>query len=147
VGVQVLSYSFILLLTRNHLLCFFSILCVIKDVKVLVLKFTATNFALCLSGRSLLNSVYNLGIHNQYEEALRQLGYNLEVCVEQVGWHLARATQDTLVYVLSVPTVKYEIQDSLPLICVSLLCAFLLSKKLVQTTTALYSNVSITEEI
>ncbi|CAM6100769.1 unnamed protein product [Calypogeia fissa] len=36
-----------------------------------------------LMGRSLLNSVYNLGIKDQYEEALRQLGYNLEVCVEQ----------------------------------------------------------------
>ncbi|KAG6546468.1 hypothetical protein Mapa_012017 [Marchantia paleacea] len=36
-----------------------------------------------LMGRSLLNSVYNLGIKDQYSEALRQLGYNLEVLVEQ----------------------------------------------------------------
>ncbi|KAL2620148.1 hypothetical protein R1flu_000353 [Riccia fluitans] len=36
-----------------------------------------------LMGRSLLNSVFNLGIKDQYAEALRQLGYNLEVLVEQ----------------------------------------------------------------
>ena len=44
-----------------------------------------------LLGRSLLNSVYNLGIKDQYSEALQQLGFDLEVLAEQVFslWHLA----------------------------------------------------------
>lgn len=36
-----------------------------------------------LMGRSLLNSISNLGIKDQYAEALRQLGFDLEVLAEQ----------------------------------------------------------------
>ncbi|GAQ88375.1 glycogen phosphorylase [Klebsormidium nitens] len=36
-----------------------------------------------LMGRSLLNSVFNLGVKDKYEEALRQLGYDLETLAEQ----------------------------------------------------------------
>eukprot|EP00271_Cylindrocystis_brebissonii_P014161 TRINITY_DN35420_c0_g1_i1.p1 TRINITY_DN35420_c0_g1~~TRINITY_DN35420_c0_g1_i1.p1 ORF type:complete len:1046 (+),score=242.32 TRINITY_DN35420_c0_g1_i1:158-3295(+) len=36
-----------------------------------------------LMGRSLLNSIFNLGIRDQYTEALQQLGYELEVVAEQ----------------------------------------------------------------
>eukprot|EP00850_Spirogloea_muscicola_P017799 SM000156S02155 [mRNA] locus=s156:289152:295738:+ [translate_table: standard] len=36
-----------------------------------------------LMGRSLLNSIFNLGVKDQYVEALSQLGYDLEVLVEQ----------------------------------------------------------------
>ncbi|KAH9570019.1 hypothetical protein CY35_02G018100 [Sphagnum magellanicum] len=36
-----------------------------------------------LMGRSLLNSIFNLGIKEQYAQALNELGYNLEVVVEQ----------------------------------------------------------------
>jgi hypothetical protein len=32
----------------------------------------------------LLNSIYNLGIKDQYSEALQQLGFDLEVLAEQV---------------------------------------------------------------
>jgi starch phosphorylase len=35
-----------------------------------------------LMGRSLLNTLYNLGIKNQYEEALSELGYDLETIAE-----------------------------------------------------------------
>ena len=38
------------------------------------------------TGRSLLNSVFNLGIKDQYAQALSELGYNLEVVVEQVSF-------------------------------------------------------------
>ena len=34
-------------------------------------------------GRSLSNSVYNLGIKDQYAEALKQLGFDLKTLVEQ----------------------------------------------------------------
>ena len=37
-----------------------------------------------LPGRSLLNSLSNLGIKDQYAEALQQLGFDLEVLAEQV---------------------------------------------------------------
>jgi starch phosphorylase len=36
-----------------------------------------------LMGRSLLNSVSNLGLHDQYREALAQLGYDLETLIEE----------------------------------------------------------------
>lgn len=36
-----------------------------------------------LMGRSLLNSIFNLGVRDQYIEALQQLGYELEVLAEQ----------------------------------------------------------------
>eukprot|EP00250_Pteridium_aquilinum_P013829 c21597_g1_i1 orf=564-3617(-) len=36
-----------------------------------------------LMGRSLLNSLFNLGIKDQYAEALKQLGFDLEVLAEQ----------------------------------------------------------------
>lgn len=38
-----------------------------------------------LSGRSLTNSVINLGIQDQYADALTQLGFDFEVLAEQVG--------------------------------------------------------------
>jgi len=37
-----------------------------------------------ISGRSLSNSVINLGIQDQYAEALNQLGFEFEVLAEQV---------------------------------------------------------------
>lgn len=37
-----------------------------------------------VSGRSLSNSVINLGIQDQYAEALSQLGFEFEVLAEQV---------------------------------------------------------------
>jgi len=37
-----------------------------------------------ISGRSLSNSVINLGIQDQYAEALSQLGFEFEVLAEQV---------------------------------------------------------------
>ncbi len=37
-----------------------------------------------MTGRSLLNSVFNLGIKGEYAQALSELGYDLEVVVEQV---------------------------------------------------------------
>jgi len=37
-----------------------------------------------ISGRSLSNSVINLGIQDQYAEALSQLGFEFEVVAEQV---------------------------------------------------------------
>ena len=45
------------------------------------------NFYNCMAGagRSLLNSIINLGLKDQYAEALSELGYNLEVLVEQVS--------------------------------------------------------------
>ena len=36
-------------------------------------------------GRSLLNSLINLGIENKYKEALLDLGYVLEDIYEEVG--------------------------------------------------------------
>lgn len=36
------------------------------------------------TGRSLLNSIFNLGIKGEYAQALSELGYDLEVIVEQV---------------------------------------------------------------
>lgn len=41
-----------------------------------------------LSGRSLSNSVINLGIRDQYADALSQLGFEFEVLAEQVSIHL-----------------------------------------------------------
>lgn len=38
-----------------------------------------------MSGRSLSNSVINLGIRDQYAEALSQLGFEFEVLAEQVS--------------------------------------------------------------
>lgn len=38
-----------------------------------------------LMGRSLSNSIYNLGIKDQYAEALKQLGFDMETLVEQEG--------------------------------------------------------------
>lgn len=37
-----------------------------------------------ISGRSLSNSVINLGIRDQYADALSQLGFDFEVVAEQV---------------------------------------------------------------
>lgn len=37
-----------------------------------------------MSGRSLTNSVTNLGIQDQYVDALTQLGFDFEVLAEQV---------------------------------------------------------------
>ena len=37
-----------------------------------------------LMGRSLTNALNNLAVVNQYTEALREMGYNLEELVEQV---------------------------------------------------------------
>lgn len=39
---------------------------------------------MAMTGRSLLNSVFNLGIKGEYAQALSELGYDLEVVVEQV---------------------------------------------------------------
>ena len=36
-------------------------------------------------GRSLSNSVINLGIRDQYADALKELGFEFEVLAEQVG--------------------------------------------------------------
>nr|AGV05361.1 starch phosphorylase [Dunaliella salina] len=36
-----------------------------------------------LMGRSLLNTLYNIDVHENYEEALREMGYKLETLVEQ----------------------------------------------------------------
>ena len=38
-----------------------------------------------LMGRSLTNALYNLGVQGQYAEAVRELGYDLETLVDQVG--------------------------------------------------------------
>lgn len=38
-----------------------------------------------MSGRSLSNSVINLGIRDQYADALSQLGFEYEVVAEQVS--------------------------------------------------------------
>ena len=35
-----------------------------------------------LMGRTLLNAVYNLNVHDQYSEALLELGYDLETAVD-----------------------------------------------------------------
>lgn len=45
-----------------------------------------TYMLLEISGRSLSNSVINLGIRDQYADALSQLGFEYEVVAEQVGW-------------------------------------------------------------
>jgi hypothetical protein len=42
------------------------------------------HFCFGISGRSLSNSVINLGIQDQYAEALNQLGFEFEVLAEQV---------------------------------------------------------------
>ena len=41
-------------------------------------------FFFSISGRSFSNSVINLGIQDQYAEALSQLGFEFEVVAEQV---------------------------------------------------------------
>ena len=38
-----------------------------------------------ISGRSLSNSVINLGVRDQYADALNQLGFEFEVLAEQVS--------------------------------------------------------------
>ena len=46
------------------------------------------------TGRSLLNSVFNLGIKGEYAQALSELGYDLEVVVEQVcAWSFFFSTK------------------------------------------------------
>lgn len=45
-------------------------------------------FVIELSGRSLSNSVINLGIRDQYADALSQLGFEFEVLAEQVSMHI-----------------------------------------------------------
>lgn len=44
-----------------------------------------------LMGRSLLNTLYNLNVKDQYQEALKELGYDLEILAEQVGGARASA--------------------------------------------------------
>jgi len=42
-----------------------------------------------LMGRSLLNTLWNLGVKRQYQEALAELGYDLEVLADQVCWRVS----------------------------------------------------------
>lgn len=53
-------------------------------IKIQDFCFTITNFKFQISGRSLSNSVINLGIKDQCAEALSQLGFEYEVLAEQV---------------------------------------------------------------
>lgn len=58
-----------------------------------------------ISGRSLSNSVINLGIQDQYTEALSQLGFEFEVLAEQVLF-----TFNLIFWILQFTLLQYHLR-------------------------------------
>lgn len=59
--------------------------CACENVQLMLLLYPILKKTCSLdTGRSLSNSVINLGIQDQYAEALSQLGFEFEVLAEQV---------------------------------------------------------------
>lgn len=81
---MVVSHFLILLFRQNH--CMISFLVPFCSTSNPLFWFFKTKAfrAICISGRSLSNSVINLGIRNQCADALSQLGFEYEVLAEQV---------------------------------------------------------------